>query len=114
MQGHLFTDYGKMGHGALRYLSNEIVAVIDSENSGKNIKDCLEFKIDFGNKTFFFHYNLNSKKKIHSFNSINLITRKDVLSNMIKDVLNEKVDFKNNKNKSLFANKLIDKIIKKI
>ena len=44
MQGHLFTDYGKMGHGALRYLSNEIVAVIDSENSGKNIKDC--FPID--------------------------------------------------------------------
>ena len=42
------------------------------------------------------------------------MTKKDVLSKMIKDVLNEKVDFKNNKNKSLFANKLIDKIIKKI
>ena len=79
-----------------------------------NIKDCLEFKIDFGNKSFFFHYNLNSKKKVHSFNSINLMTKKDVLSKMVKDVLNEKVDFKNNKNKSLFANKLIDKIIKKI
>ena len=33
---------------------------------------------------------------------------------MIKDVLNEKVDFDDNKNKSLFANKLIDKVIKKI
>jgi len=79
-----------------------------------NIKDSLEFKINFGNKSFFFHYNLNSKKKVHSFNSINLMTKKDVLSKMVKDVLNEKVDFKNNKNKSLFANKLIDKIIKKI
>ncbi|KRO86697.1 MAG: DUF1611 domain-containing protein [Bacteroidetes bacterium] len=41
MEGHLFTDYGKMGHGVLRYLPNPIVAVIDSENVGKNIKDCL-------------------------------------------------------------------------
>ena len=41
MEGHLFTDYGKMGHGVLRYLPNPIVAVIDSENSGKDIKDCL-------------------------------------------------------------------------
>ena len=79
-----------------------------------NIKDCLEFKIDFGKKTFHFYYSLNSEKRIHSFNSINLLTKKDILSKMIKDVLNEKVDFKNNKNKSLFANKLIDKIIKKI
>ena len=79
-----------------------------------NIKDCLEFKIDFGKKSFHFFYSLNSEKKIHRFNSINLLTKKDILSKMIKDVLNEKVDFKNNKNKSLFANKLIDKIIKKI
>ena len=41
MEGHLLTDYGKMGHGVLRYLPNPIVAVIDSENSGKDIKDCL-------------------------------------------------------------------------
>jgi len=79
-----------------------------------NIKDSLEFKIDFGRKTFHFYYSLNSKKKIHSFNSTNLLTKKDILSKMIKCVLNEKVDFENNKNKSLFANKLIDKIIKKI
>ena len=46
MEGHLFTDYGKMGHGVLRYLPNPIVAVIDSENSGKNIKDCLPIDND--------------------------------------------------------------------
>tara|TARA_B110000503_G_C7137544_1_gene409482 strand:- start:56 stop:772 length:717 start_codon:yes stop_codon:yes gene_type:complete len=79
-----------------------------------NIKNRLEFKINFGNKTFFFHYSLNSKKKIHKINSISLITKKDVLIKMIKNVLIEKVDFKNNKNKSLFANKIIDRIIKKI
>ena len=41
MEGHLFTENGKMGYGALRYLNNPVVAVIDSENNGKNIKDCL-------------------------------------------------------------------------
>jgi len=46
MEGHLFTDYGKMGHGVLRYLPNPIVAVIDSENSGKNIKNCLPIDND--------------------------------------------------------------------
>ena len=46
MEGHLFTDYGKMGHGVLRYLPNPIVAVIDSENSGKNIKNCLPIDKD--------------------------------------------------------------------
>ena len=35
----LFTENGKMGFGALRYLSNPIVAVIDSENGGKNISE---------------------------------------------------------------------------
>lgn len=38
MEGHLFTENGKMGFGVLRYLSNPIVAVIDSENKGKNIR----------------------------------------------------------------------------
>jgi len=46
MENHLFTDYGKMGHGVLRYLQNPIVAVIDSQNSGKNIKDCLPINRD--------------------------------------------------------------------
>jgi uncharacterized NAD-dependent epimerase/dehydratase family protein len=46
MEGHLFTDYGKMGHGVLRYLPNPIVAVVDSQNSGKNINDCLPIEID--------------------------------------------------------------------
>ena len=39
MEGHLFTENGKMGFGALRYLTNPIVSVIDSKNDGKNISD---------------------------------------------------------------------------
>ena len=33
---------------------------------------------------------------------------------MIKSVLNEKVDFEKNMKKSLFANKIIDMVIKKL
>ncbi len=74
----------------------------------------MKFKIQFENKEIYFHYNLNSQKKIHRINSTNLITKKDILSNMIKAVLSERVDFKKNMEKSLFANKIIDMIIKKI
>ena len=79
-----------------------------------NIKDKLKFKINFEKISILFQYNLNSEKRIHKINSTNLITKKDILSKMIKDVLNEKVDFEDNKNRSLFANKLRDKVIKKI
>ena len=39
LEGHFSTDYGKMGIGVLRYLSNTIVAVIDSKNNGKNTNE---------------------------------------------------------------------------
>ncbi|MFL2639156.1 MAG: DUF1611 domain-containing protein [Flavobacteriaceae bacterium] len=39
MEGHISTDYGKMGLGVLRYLVNPIVAVIDSKNNGKNTNE---------------------------------------------------------------------------
>ena len=37
LEGHLHSEYGKMGIGAIRYLSNKIVAVIDSKNAGSDI-----------------------------------------------------------------------------
>lgn len=37
MEGHLKSDYGKMGFGVLRYAKSEIVAVIDSQFAGQNI-----------------------------------------------------------------------------
>ena len=39
MEGHLESDFGKMGFGAVRYLANEIVAVIDSAQSGRLMSD---------------------------------------------------------------------------
>ena len=42
MEGHLFSDYGKMGFGVLRYLKNPIVGVIDSNHSGTTVNALLE------------------------------------------------------------------------
>ena len=92
------------------YLKNKKIKNIEIIN----VKDDLKFKINFEKISILFYYNLNSKKRIHKINSTNLITKKDILSKMIKDVLSEKVDFEDNKNRSLFANKLIDKIVKKL
>ncbi len=39
MEGHIYSEYGKMGMGVLRYLENKIVCVIDSKFSNSNIKD---------------------------------------------------------------------------
>ena len=37
LEGHLHSEYGKMGIGAIRYLPNKIVAVIDSKNANSDI-----------------------------------------------------------------------------
>lgn len=37
MQGHLQSDYGKMGFGVLRYAKNEIVAVVDDQFVGQSL-----------------------------------------------------------------------------
>ena len=39
MEGHIYSEYGKMGMGVLRYLENEIVCVIDKKYSNSNISD---------------------------------------------------------------------------
>ena len=39
MEGHIYSEYGKMGMGVLRYLENKIVCVIDSKYSKTNIND---------------------------------------------------------------------------
>ena len=113
--------YGNAKNLLFRFAYHDFYFLYDNLKNKKiknikiiNIKGNLKFKINFEKISILFHYNLNSEKRIHKINSTNLITKKDILSKMIKDVLNEKVDFEDNKNKSLFANKLIDKVIKKI
>ena len=39
MEGHIYSEYGKMGMGVLRYLENKIVCVIDSKYSKTDIND---------------------------------------------------------------------------
>ncbi len=39
MEGHIDSDYGKMGSGVVRYLTNTIVGVIDKNLAGKPIQD---------------------------------------------------------------------------
>lgn len=39
MEGHLKSDYGKMGFGVLRYAKNEIVAVVDTHFAGQAIEE---------------------------------------------------------------------------
>ena len=42
MEGHLDSDYGKMGMGVMRYLPNPIVGVIDSQHAGKAMNEFME------------------------------------------------------------------------
>ena len=113
--------YGNIKNLLFRFAYHDFYFLYDNLKNKKiknikiiNIKDKLKFKINFEKISILFQYNLNSEKRIHKINSTNFITKKDILSKMIKDVLNEKVDFEDNKNRSLFANKLIDKVIKQI
>ena len=41
MEGHLQSDYGKMGHGVLRYSKNPILGVIDSKQQGQDLSTIL-------------------------------------------------------------------------
>ena len=59
-------------------------------------------------------YNLKNNKKRHYINNLEIKSKKDVLEEMIKNVLKNNIDFKDNNNKALFIIKLIEKIKKKI
>lgn len=43
MEGHLRSDFGKMGHGVLRYTKNPLVGVIDSQEVGNELSQILGF-----------------------------------------------------------------------
>lgn len=42
MEGHIDSDYGKMGIGVVRYLKNPIVGVIDQQKAGAKMSDFME------------------------------------------------------------------------
>ena len=60
-----------------------------------------------------FIYNLNSKKKVHIINDLHIVSRRDLLKEMIYNVLHNKINFKENNIKSLFIIKFLNKIKKK-
>ena len=68
----------------------------------------LNISLMIAKKYFQMSYNLNSKIRVHSFNGINLIKRKDYLKIMIEKVIKNKVNFNLNKELSLFANSAIN------
>ena len=39
MEGHIDSDYGKMGMGVVRYLKNPIVGVVDKAFEGRAMKE---------------------------------------------------------------------------
>jgi len=83
-----------------------------NENSKKKL---IDLKIKFKNyKQISFKYNLNSKRKKHYINNINLLTKKDILKKMIYSVIYKKNNIKNNNEKALFILKFINLIKRRI
>ncbi len=96
-----------------KYLkTNKLINCSFSKENKKKI-----FKITIllqKNKNLIFLYNLKNNKKRHYINNLEIKSKKDVLEEMIKNVLKNNIDFKDNNNKALFIIKLIEKIKKKI
>ncbi len=91
----------------VKYSEIEDIILIDNKSK-------LHFKIKFSDISIEFIYDLNSKKREHYINGCSLAGDDDILSKMLSDVLNNKVDFDYNKEVSLFANKMIDIIGSKV
>ena len=94
------------------FKKNELLNCSIEKNSKKKI-----FKISIflkNKKSLFFSYNLADIKKSHSIDNLQIKSKKDVLSYMIKKVLNNDIDFKYNNNKALFIVKIIKKIKKSL
>ena len=71
-------------------------------------KSNVKFKITFENIYIDFEYVFEQKEVQHKFNNTDIDRTTDKLSIMIKNVLENNVDYQKNKNSALFANKIID------
>jgi hypothetical protein len=80
-----------------------------------NFEKKFKLVIDTSNKKrFTFFYNLKSKKKEHLINNACIKLKKDILKEMINNVLKNKVKFDQNNQKALFIIKFINQIKKKV
>ena len=74
-------------------------------------KKKLSFILKYKKFSLKFLYDICAKNSYHKINDSNfLIFKNDPLKKMIKKVLNNKVNYKNNEQISLFSNYMIDKI----
>tara|TARA_B100000315_G_scaffold49072_1_gene43714 strand:- start:80 stop:799 length:720 start_codon:yes stop_codon:yes gene_type:complete len=80
----------------------------------KNTRGELNLSIKFDRKLFILKYNLNINQKKHSFNNVDLTTKKNILKKMLLKVIQNKVNFAKNKKISLFASRISKKINEKI
>ena len=91
-----------------KYLNNKKNAI---EKKFQNQKLTINISNKF--KKFRFTYNFNINKKIHTYNSVDIIKNEDPLEKMLLKLLKGKVNYKINQKRSLFALKLIEKILTK-
>ena len=78
-------------------------------------KKLINLNIVFKNyKQILFKYDLSSKQKKHRINNINLLTKKDILKEMLYNVIYKKNNIKNNNEKALFVLKFINLLKRKI
>jgi len=91
----------------IKYSEIESIKPIDLKNK-------LHFKINFNDINIEFLYDLNATNKEHHINGNNLISEDNILPLMFDKVFSQDVDFKYNEEISLYTNKLIDKINKKL
>ena len=103
-----------------RFMYHDISILYNVLKNNKLLKCFLEknnkkkmFRISIllkNKKSLVFSYNLADVKKKHFINNLQIKSKKDELSYMIKKVLNNGVDFKYNNNKGLFIVETIKKI----
>ena len=76
----------------------------------KNEPNKLKIILVFKNFTFNIFYDLTKKKKVYTFNNYNLLKNKNILNDLLRKFLKNKVNFKKNNESYLKIQKLTDKI----
>jgi hypothetical protein len=76
-----------------------------------NVVDNLNFKILYDNFNIEFLYDVHYNGREHNINSVSMMGKDDIVLKMLQQVFNDNVNFINNRQVSLFANKYIETII---
>lgn len=100
---------------SILYKNLKIISNFSCKAYNNNFEKKFKLVIDTSNKKrFIFFYNLKAKKKAHFVNNLKVKSKKDVLKEMINNVLKNKVNFDQNNKKALFIINFINKVKKKV